>query len=83
MNEIQTLEKTDRYFHGLYKDHEIEIEREDEENEGALIENGSFYIRVWEVDSGCHAYDGWMKNSDWDTTIDESIKEALCGSGLI
>ena len=59
-------------FYGQYKDHEINVERQ---------HDGRFYILV-KNDVG-YLYDGWMKASDADTTIEAAVEDAMIGSGLI
>jgi hypothetical protein len=66
-------EKTEDSFVGLYKNHDIHIERE---------EHG-FYITVTGPD-GCYCYDGYWINYDYPApNIDDAIEEALKGSQLI
>lgn len=65
-------EKTPDRFIGQYKQHDIDIKREDD---------GCFYIIVRSPE-GSYCYDGWWKPY-WKATINEAIHEALVGAELI
>jgi len=71
-------EKTPDRFTGRYKQHEIHIEREDNDEHSCY---GGFYITVTGPD-GCYCYDGWWNPYHY-ASIDEAIQEALIGSQLI
>ena len=58
-------------FFGTHKGHNVLIEREND---------GRFYIRVWSIASGSHAYDGYAPKTI--TTMAEAKREALKGAKL-
>lgn len=70
MNRVKIIhESKDNRFRGRYRNHEIDVERE---------EDGRFYISV-KASSGGSVYDGW-----WDGSgkMEDAISEALKGSCL-
>jgi len=63
---------TDDNFHGQYKGHEIDINRESDDD---------FYIIVTHPD-GTPLYDGWWAHGGKDT-VHDAVNEALRGAMLI
>ncbi len=67
--DLETIERTDEHFYGLYRGAYIEIELP-----GAC----GFYIKVW--NGGGYSYDG---HADSDVeTIDDAIEDAIDGALL-
>lgn len=69
---VTVLERSENYFEGRYKQHDIRIDR--------TARNPNWYIVVRGPD-GCYACDGWWRDSA-DKTMDEAILEACRGSLL-
>ena len=68
---MRIIESRRGYFNGTHKGHEIDIEREPD---------GRFYIRVWSIESGMHAYHGWA--GEEIRTMPQAKREALRGACL-
>lgn len=73
-SELKEYAKDKDTFTGVYKKHDIYINRD-------AIDRRNFYIEVVHP-SGEHAYDGWWNSEDMNTTIDDAIKEAIDGAQL-
>lgn len=73
-SELKEYAKTNDHYTGVYKKHDIYINRDQ-------IDRRLFYIEVVHP-SGEHAYDGWWDSEDIETTIDDAIKEAIDGAQL-
>lgn len=70
---VITEERGELFFHGSYKDHHIEIERDGHDDD--------WYIIVT-APCGMRDYDGWWTGSG-DRPLDDAIEEALAGAMLI
>lgn len=76
---MRIIEKSRNLLRGTHKGYEIEIERERRQHPH-LDDLGLFYIRVWSIETGSHAYDGYSPAGV--TTMAEAKREALYGSQL-
>lgn len=75
---MRTISKSRDHFHGTHRGHEIEIERERPPVES--FGERHFYIRVWNIQTGMHGYDGYSPAGV--TTMAEAKRAALYGACL-
>lgn len=71
---MRIIKSSRSYFRGTHKGYEIEISRDHQ------FEDRHFYIRVWSLASGMHAYDGYSPAGV--TTIAAAKREARRGAQL-
>jgi len=74
--------KSEFYFLGYYKNHEIKIEKDNLTWDEESYTYPRWYIVVTGPNGGV-CYDGWWGDYLRNTTIDDAIEEALMGSKLI